>query len=208
MLHDIIPMSDDSASVRGGRMRNSLGQRTQVRRRIVESATQLFNRHGFASVSIDEIMAGAGLTRGGFYNYFQSKAELYAEAVTSFVKDKLVGNGAGQARDHASQIVRAYLSLQHFDSIEASCPLIGLPNDPSKNDRSVREAQESAVRIMVEIFEHGVASEAKPTRQRALALASLCVGGMVLGRTIEDRSLADELREATMAIALELGELT
>jgi TetR/AcrR family transcriptional regulator, transcriptional repressor for nem operon len=189
-------------------MRSSLDQRTQVRRRIVESATQLFNRHGFASVSIDEIMAGAGLTRGGFYNYFQSKAELYAEAVTSFVKDKPTANGAGQARDHAGQIVRAYLALQHFESVETSCPLIGLPNDPSKGNRSVREAQEAAVRTMVEIFEHGVASEAKPTRQRALALASLCVGGMVLGRTIEDRLLADELREATMAIAFELGKLT
>ena len=189
-------------------MRNSLGQRTHVRQRIVESATQLFNRHGFASVSIDEIMAGAGLTRGGFYNYFQSKAELYAEAVTFFGKDKPVANGAGQARDHAAWIVRAYLSRPHLESAEASCPLIGLPNDPSKGDRSVREAQEAAVRTMVEIFEHGVASEAKPTRQRALALASLCVGGMVLGRTIEDHSLADELREATMAIAHELGELS
>ena len=119
-------------------MRNSLGQRTHVRQRIVESATQLFNRHGFASVSIDEIMAGAGLTRGGFYNYFQSKAELYAEAVTFFGKDKPVANGAGQARDHAAWIVRAYLSRPHLESAEASCPLIGLPNDPSKK-RSVGE---------------------------------------------------------------------
>jgi len=30
----------------------------------------------------------------------------------------------------------------------------------------------------------------------------------VLGRTIEDHSLADELREATMAIAHQLGELS
>jgi TetR/AcrR family transcriptional repressor of nem operon len=46
---------------------------------------------------------------------------------------------------------------------------------------------------------------AQPARQRALALTSLCIGGMVLARAIEDDSLADELREATMAVALKLG---
>jgi TetR/AcrR family transcriptional regulator, transcriptional repressor for nem operon len=30
----------------------------------------------------------------------------------------------------------------------------------------------------------------------------LCVGGMVLARSIEDRVLADEIREAAMGIAL------
>ncbi len=33
-----------------------------------------------------------------------------------------------------------------------------------------------------------------------------CVGGMVLARSIEDRVLADEIREAAMSIALSLGQ--
>ena len=44
------------------------GHREQVRQRIVESARRLFNRHGFDGVSVDSIMAQAGLTRGGFYS--------------------------------------------------------------------------------------------------------------------------------------------
>ena len=40
--------------------------RQQTRKKIVESARRLFNRHGFDAVSIDGIMAGAGLTRGAF----------------------------------------------------------------------------------------------------------------------------------------------
>jgi TetR/AcrR family transcriptional regulator, transcriptional repressor for nem operon len=46
----------------------------------------------------------------------------------------------------------------------------------------------------------------QPTRQLALAVTSLCLGGMVLARAIDDRALADELREATMAVALKLGD--
>jgi TetR/AcrR family transcriptional repressor of nem operon len=41
--------------------------KAKTREKVIESAWRLFNRHGFAGVSIDEIMADAGLTRGGFY---------------------------------------------------------------------------------------------------------------------------------------------
>lgn len=41
----------------------------KTRGRIIASARILFNRRGFEQVSIDEIMHGAGLTRGGFYHH-------------------------------------------------------------------------------------------------------------------------------------------
>ena len=181
--------------------------REQVRQRIIQSALQLFNRHGFSGASIDDIMAGAGMTRGGFYSYFQSKSDLYAAAIGSFVSEKLEGSAAAdKASDHATQIVRDYLSRQQFEEVDTICPPIGLTVDLSQNDRSVREAQESALRMMVETFEQGITASAQPARQRALALTSLCIGGMVIARAIADRALADELREATMAVALQLGQ--
>jgi len=183
--------------------------REQVRQKIIQSALQLFNKHGFTAASIDDIMAGAGMTRGGFYSYFQSKSELYAEAISCFVTEKqeVIASSAG-ASDRAVLLLRDYLSYQHFEEVERSCPLIGLPNDVSRNDQSVREAQEAALRMMVETFAQGMAPNAHASRQVALALTSLCLGGMVLARAIEDRTLAHELREATMAVALRLGHWT
>ena len=86
--------------------------------------------------------------------------------------------------------------------------MIGLPNDVSRSDQSVREAQEAALRMMVETFQQGMTPNGQASRQVALALASLCLGGMVLARAIEDHAFADELREATMAVALRLGHWT
>jgi len=63
------------------------GHRTEVKRKIVGSARRLFNRHGFDNVSITQIMAGAGLTHGGFYSYFKSKSDLYAEVLGCFFTD-------------------------------------------------------------------------------------------------------------------------
>jgi len=39
----------------------------------------------------------------------------------------------------------------------------------------------------------------------AQATAALCVGGMVVARALVDRKLADELRDACMSVALEMG---
>ena len=169
-------------------MPNPPPHREQVRQRIIQSAHQLFNRCGFTAASID-IMAGAGLTRGGFYSYFQSKSELYAEVISCFVSGKLEGaDVADKASVRSAQIIRDYLSRQPFEDVETSCPLIGLPNDLSRSDRSVRGAQEAALRMMIETFERGMTASAQPARQRAIALTSLCVGGMVIAR--DRRSVA------------------
>ena len=180
--------------------------RVETRTKILDSARRLFNRNGLTEISIDKIMAGAGLTHGGFYKYFTSKEELYAEAISCFVTEKQeVFANSDKASDRAVTLLRDYLSRQHLEDLEGSCPLIGLPNDVSRTDQSVREAQEAALRMMVETFEQGMAPNAQPSRQVALSLTALCLGGMVLARAIEDRKLADELREATMAVALRLG---
>ena len=108
--------------------------RILTKQKIVRSARRLFNRRGFDTVSIDDIMADAGLTRGSFYSYFESKGDLYAEAVTQILNEKqlLSSDGASinpRAVDSAAQFVRDYLSREHFEDIDGTCPLIAFPTD-------------------------------------------------------------------------------
>jgi TetR/AcrR family transcriptional repressor of nem operon len=180
--------------------------REQVKAKILDNAQKLFNRRGFGAVSIDDVMSAAGLTRGSFYTYFKSKSDLYAQSVTRVVSEKQKGAGNGKGHHHAEQIIREYLSPQHFENIDGKCPMIGLPSDISRSDQSVRQAFESALRLMVEIFERDMQRLGRAARGRALATASLCVGGMVLARSIDDRTLADEIREAALSVALTLGQ--
>jgi TetR/AcrR family transcriptional regulator, transcriptional repressor for nem operon len=95
------------------------GHRDEVREKIIHSARKLFNQFGFDNVSVDRIMADAGLTRGGFYAYFKSKSELYAVVLQCFLTDpnwKNCWEGVHvdlNGADAGPQIVRAYLSRQH-----------------------------------------------------------------------------------------------
>src|ERR1700720_2636771 len=100
------------------RMPSQPHHREQVRQKIIQSALHLFNRHGFTAASIDDIMAGAGMTRGGFYSYFQSKSELYAETISCFVTEKQEDIASSEkASDRAVTLLRDYLSHQQLDQL-------------------------------------------------------------------------------------------
>jgi TetR/AcrR family transcriptional regulator, transcriptional repressor for nem operon len=177
----------------------------RIRELVLQSAGRLFNRHGFNAVSIDDVMAEAGLTRGSFYCYFSSKSDLYAQSVARVVhEDK--ESPSGSERTKADKIVRDYLAAGAHQETGDTFPMIGLPNDISRTDRAVRQAFESALKLMINSFEQAATANGQGRRTSSLAIAALCVGGMVLSRSIDDHKLADELRGAAMAAALDLGK--
>jgi len=184
----------------------------KTRQRIVECARELFNRRGFANVSIDEIMQRAGLTRGGFYNHFKAKEELYAEAVSVYLTFDPTQRWQGIEFDphacgtaSARQMVTVYLSSAHLEDIEGHCPLIALPSDTARAGPQVRKAYHGLVEHMAGMIAAGAGGQdATQARERGLAITALCVGGMVLARTTDDPAFAEEVRKAACALALEL----
>ena len=118
----------------------------------MESARRVFNKKGFSEATIDEIMANAGLSHGGFYRHFGSKADLYAEAVRRFLcqaapepwQAKQI-KAFGASKTKARRVLDAYFSLDHFDDRERCCPLIGLPSEASRSNGDVKEAYREVV---------------------------------------------------------------
>lgn len=190
----------------------SAEHKDRTRQEIVEKARVLFNRYGVEGVSIDHIMAEAGLTRGGFYNHFKNKEELFAEAVSQF----LMGQGAKNREDagvHTAipgqptvqAMVDGYLSSQHLGDLDNQCPMIAMPSDVARAGEQVRLSYQALFEAMTGLFE-GNLSGASNSRQLALTLGALCVGGMVLARTLPDNDLAEEVKTAARQSALGLLE--
>jgi AcrR family transcriptional regulator len=156
-------------------------------------------------------MAGAGLTHGGFYSYFNTKGDLYTEVLRCFFTDpnwkhRWKGLEVDLCSDEAGpQIVRAYLSPQHFADVENSCPMVALPTDIRRSDPHVRRAFETVFQAMVSALQKNARGVKHPDRGRAQAIAALCIGGMVVARTMNDGPATEELRNACMRVALELG---
>src|ERR1700733_712896 len=178
MLGDIL-----AAHSPGGRMPYPANHRVEKKRAIIDSARKLFNRSGFDSVSLGQIMGGAGLTHGGFYTYFKSKSDLYVEVLGCFFTDpnwKSCWEGVEvdlSSSDVGSQVVRAYLSRQHFEDVENSCPMIALPSDVSRSGARAKRAFETVFQAMVSVLERSSSENGRPNRITAQATAALCVGG-------------------------------
>jgi AcrR family transcriptional regulator len=52
-------------------------KKAEVRRRILESAKEIFFRDGFMEANLDEIAELAGVAKGTLYRYFDNKAQIY-----------------------------------------------------------------------------------------------------------------------------------
>ena len=187
------------------------GHRDAVKKRIIDGARRLFNQRGFESVSISQIMQSAGLTHGGFYSYFGSKGDLYAEVMNCFFTDpdwKACWEGVKvdlSGTDVGAQVVTAYLSRQHFEDVENSCPMVALPTDVARSGPAARRAFETVFRAMAGVLERSLAGSREDMRERAQAIAALSIGGMIVARSLAERGHADELRSSCLKLALKMG---
>ena len=59
--------------------RAAIGESRRARSRasLMEAANSLFATHGFETPSIDDVISGAGVSRGTFYNHFTTRDELF-----------------------------------------------------------------------------------------------------------------------------------
>ena len=189
----------------------AIEHKARTRAKIVESARILFNHHGFEQVSIDDIMKRVGLTRGGFYNHFASKDELYAETVRSFITCNPfdLGQAASAAaepppRDLARMLVDLYLSDATLADVDRHCPLIALPSDVARAGLKPRAAYTALMESLHQVFFAAFPSSDRDATRKALLIVSLCVGGMVIARTTDDPQLRNTLRTAAREEALSL----
>ncbi len=165
------------------------------RQKILKSALMLFTRKGFDNVSINEVMADAGMTRGAFYAHFKSKGELYAEAVLAVT----VGNNNQDGEQEAvlTALISGYLSRQHVNQERGACPLAFLATDIATRDDDVRDAYTKAYKGFVNLVSRQLPSKhEKANSDTALAFLALLIGGVAVSRAINDDATVERILAA------------
>lgn len=185
-------------------MRLTKEQAEQNRHLIVETASRMFRLHGVENVAVADIMKEAGFTHGGFYNHFESKDELAAEAIASafdvVVNDlweKLAARRRSQ--ESLSSFVARYLSPQHRDTKSGGCPASAFPVDAARNGKTVQTAFVKGIETYLDLIAAQMDGDEQEARQQAIALFSGLVGAMMLSRAVKksDPTLSDELLSST-----------
>jgi AcrR family transcriptional regulator len=87
-----------------------------TRRAIVQAASDLFGRQGYAATSVDEIAAAAGVAKGAVYHHFASKERLFEpvlEATTAALAHQVMvkAETASDVWDAIAVATEAYFEL-------------------------------------------------------------------------------------------------
>lgn len=174
------------------------------RAKVLDAALALFQRKGFSGVAVSELMGAAGLTHGGFYNHFESKAALESEACgLAFDRalhaiGKVAAKPAGADRRAALKLyVERYLSQRARDAKGASCPMVAFGADVSRESAEVQKRYAEGLRAYLAIMAQALESDEPAAR----ALMAELVGALSLARSVgaADRGLSDEILDAAKA---------
>lgn len=176
------------------------------RAHIVETACTLFRERGYDGVGVAELMATAGLTHGGFYRHFGSKAELMAEAAACGVaKTKSLMHGVDMA-----DFIGHYVSREHRDDRSGGCTLAALCGDAARQSEAIKATFAAGLEsILADLLAEGAAGteEAlRDARARAIDTIAHALGALLLSRACPDDSpLADEILDVCRTAILGSG---
>src|SRR5690348_2802380 len=101
-------------------------QKERTHEAILDSAARILRTRGIAGARVADVMAGAGLTVGGFYAHFASKDALVDDVLRvagARLRERLFGGLEGKdADDRAEIVLKRYLSAAHRDDVANGCP--------------------------------------------------------------------------------------
>jgi TetR/AcrR family transcriptional regulator, transcriptional repressor for nem operon len=186
-------------------------QAAENRRAIVAAATQLFREHGVEAVGLNELMKHAGFTQGGFYNHFESKADLVAEVLASAMVEGAAefAKNARAPVDESTTALRRYigyyLSRAHRDNIDHGCPVAGFAGDAPRLGAGAQSHFAGGLDDQITILAGLIAEsgsfatsgERRTLRERAISLHCKMVGALVLSRSVAQAApaLSNEILE-------------
>jgi TetR/AcrR family transcriptional repressor of nem operon len=175
----------------------SKAQKAKTHQRIVKLASKRFREEGLAGIGIAELMKEAGLTVGGFYKHFDSRAHLVCEAVDSAFgawKRRVEAAKSSASPVSYEKLIDEYLNEAHRDNPGTGCAFSALAPEIARSDKRTRAVTSEQVRNDIQLIATLLPGEDKRTaRSQAILTFSALVGAMSLARAVSDEALSREI---------------
>jgi AcrR family transcriptional regulator len=145
------------------------------REQILAAAAELFARHGFHGVGIDDIGAAVGISGPALYRHFRSKDAMLGEMLTS-ISEVLLDGGQGRAEEYPepavllNELVRFHVDFALDNPALITVQERNLGNLADPDRRRVRTLQRRYVEVWVQAIREVVTGIDEPSA-RAAALA-------------------------------------
>lgn len=184
------------------------------RQRILASAQQLVARRSYASVGLNEILHDAGVPKGSFYHYFDSKdsfgTALLDEYFRTYVAemDEILGRRTARTADNVMAYWDQWRHDQSLEECQGKCLAVKLGAEVADLSESMRlsmkSGTDSIIARLTASLEAGVrdGSLSVPMSPGATArmLYDLWLGASVLTKVNRATTHLDEAMTATRTI--------
>ncbi|EON72648.1 TetR/AcrR family transcriptional regulator [Lysinibacillus sphaericus] len=192
-----------------------------TRRNIIRKSAMIFNKKGYMTTTMSDIIQETNIQKGGIYRHFKDKEQLMVESFhfsTEIMQSHLMASVSqhDNATDKLIAFVEAFLQLSEGKPIVGGCPIFNAAIEMDDLEGSallpsINEAIDMMIKWIMKIIEDGIRQqELKQSIQpydTALYIVSTLEGGLVLDRLKKDGQLTkiiiNNLRQYISIIANE-----
>jgi AcrR family transcriptional regulator len=184
------------------------------REQILAAASELFARHGFHGVGIDEIGAAVGVSGPALYRHFRSKDAMLGEMLTSISEVLLTGGLERRDRTEDPAKLLGELVAFHVDFALDNPALItvqerNLGNLTEPDRRRVRALQRRYVEVWVQAIRDTMPDLGEPAARAAAHAVFGLINSTPHSRHLGRDGMATMLRDMALgALANTAGETT
>ena len=186
-------------------MRYDDNHKERTRARVLAEAAAAIRSKGVERVGVAEIMAGAGLTHGGFYAHFKSKDDLVAQAIThmfdaAYARFLALTEGRKPA-DALSSYIDAYLAPSHCLDRAHGCPIAALSDDlPNMPELARARFTDGTERLVAGFAKLVKMLGAKNADAVAWSATAEMAGALALSRAVFDRDTSKHILRNSRAM--------
>lgn len=166
-----------------------------TRQHILDTGLRIFAGKGFTSVGLNELLKAAGVPKGSFYHYFESK-EQYGQALLEdfFARyhaeiETVFSDETASGHDRLLQYWQRWLDLQCDECSEQKCLVVKLSAEVADLSDAMRltlrDGTDQIVARIARVIEAGIADRSLPeldAQTTAQTLYQLWLGASLLGK--------------------------
>ena len=192
-------------------MRYDQNHKERTRARVLAEAAAAIRSKGIERVGVAEVMAGAGLTHGGFYAHFGSKDDLVAHAVAYMFDASyawfLRHTEGREPAEALANYVDAYLAASQRDDRPHGCPIAALSADlPNMPEPALARFADGTERLVAGLAKLVKKLGAKNADALAWSVVAEMAGALTLSRAVSDPTTSDQiLRNSRAMVKSRLG---
>jgi TetR/AcrR family transcriptional repressor of nem operon len=184
-----------------------------TRQHILETGHRIIAGKGFSSVGLNEILKTAGVPKGSFYHYFESK-EQYGQALLQdyfeyrlVAMEALLGAVGPSGRERLIGYWQQWLDSQCDECTEQKCLVVKLAAEVADLSDAMRltlrDGTDRVIARIARVIDDGIADDSLPALDAlpvAQTLYQLWLGASLIGKLHRNRKSLENAMDFTMKL--------